>query len=107
MADIRCKSMSMDERKALVSRLVQQFKENESFYLSKDFVESEARSKFIDPLLEALGWDVKNEKGARHDKQEVITEDRVVIAGQVKHPDYRSARDSRRPRRSWTLSRTS
>ena len=88
MADIRCKSMNMDERKALVSRLVQQFKENESFYLSKDFVESEARSKFIDPLLEALGWDVKNEKGARHDKQEVITEDRVVIAGQVKHPDY-------------------
>ena len=88
MADIRCKSMSMDERKALVSRLVQQFKENESFYLSKDFVESEARSKFIDPLLEALGWDVKNEKGARHDKQEVITEDRVVIDGQVKHPDY-------------------
>ncbi len=88
MADIRCKSMNMDERKALVSRLVQQFKENENFYLSKDFVESEARSKFIDPLLEALGWDVKNEKGARHDKQEVITEDRVVIAGQVKHPDY-------------------
>ncbi len=88
MADIRCKSMNMDERKALVSRLAQQFKENENFYLSKDFVESEARSKFIDPLLEALGWDVKNEKGARHDKQEVITEDRVVIAGQVKHPDY-------------------
>ena len=88
MSEIRCKTMSMDERKALVAKLVTQFKENESFYTSKDFVESEARNKFIDPLLEALAWDVKNEKGARHDRQEVITEDRVVIEGQVKHPDY-------------------
>ena len=80
--------MTMDGRKALVARLAGQFKENEAYCLSKDFVESEARSKFIDPLLEALGWDVKNEKGARHDKREVITEDRVVIDGQTKHPDY-------------------
>ncbi len=88
MAEIRCKSMNMEERKAMVARLAQQFKENEKYYTSKDFVESETRNKFIDPLLEALAWDVKNEKGARHDRQEVITEDRVVIAGQVKHPDY-------------------
>ncbi len=88
MADIWCKTMTMDGRKALVARLAGQFKENEAYCLSKDFVESEARSKFIDPLLEALGWDVKNEKGARHDKREVITEDRVVIDGQTKHPDY-------------------
>jgi adenine-specific DNA-methyltransferase len=80
--------MNMEERKAMVARLAQQFKENEKYYTSKDFVESETRNKFIDPLLEALAWDVKNEKGARHDRQEVITEDRVVIAGQVKHPDY-------------------
>lgn len=88
MTEIRCKTMTMDERKNLIGRLVEQFKENESFYTSKDFVEAEARNKFIDPFLEALAWDVKNEKGARHDRQEVITEDRVVIAGQVKHPDY-------------------
>ena len=88
MPDIKCKSMSMQERKETISRLVEQFREGEKFYMSKDFVESECRSKFIDPLLECLGWDVKNEKGARHDKQEVITEDRVVINGTVKHPDY-------------------
>ena len=88
MAEIRCKSMSMQERKEIVSKLVSQFRKNEKFYTSKDFVESECRSKFIDVLLEALAWDVKNEKGARHDKQEVITEDRIVIKGQVKHPDY-------------------
>ncbi|MBQ3714161.1 MAG: Eco57I restriction-modification methylase domain-containing protein [Fibrobacter sp.] len=88
MADVKSKSMSLDERKALVARLVKQFRENEKFYTSKDFVEAEVRSKFIDPFLEALAWDVKNEKGARHDRQEVITEDRVIISGQVKHPDY-------------------
>ncbi len=86
--EITCKSMSMEQRKETVAKLVEQFSENEKFYTSKDFVESECRSKFIDILLECLKWDVKNEKGARHDKQEVITEDRVVIDGQVKHPDY-------------------
>jgi adenine-specific DNA-methyltransferase len=85
---IAAKEMTMDERKAKVGELVRQFSENRDFYLTKDFVESEARSKFIDPLLECLKWDVHNEKGARHDRQEVITEDRVVIEGQVKHPDY-------------------
>jgi len=85
---IKAKDMTMAERKERVAQLVKQFKENEPFYLSKNFVESEVRNKFIDPLLECLKWDVKNEKGARHDRQEVITEDRVVMNGQVKHPDY-------------------
>ena len=85
---IKAKDMTMAERKERVAQLVNQFKENEPFYLSKNFVESEVRNKFIDPLLECLKWDVKNEKGARHDRQEVITEDRVVMNGQVKHPDY-------------------
>ena len=85
---IKAKDMTMAERKEHVAQLVRQFKENEAFYLSKNFVESEVRNKFIDPLLECLKWDVKNEKGARHDRQEVITEDRVVMNGQVKHPDY-------------------
>ena len=85
---VKAKEMTMAERKERVAQLVKQFKENEAFYLSKNFVESEVRNKFIDPLLECLKWDVKNEKGARHDRQEVITEDRVVMNGQVKHPDY-------------------
>ena len=84
----KCKEMSMTERLECLVQLVKQFKENEAFYTSKEFVESEVRAKFIDPLLECFKWDVKNEKGARPDKREVITEDRVVVSGQVKHPDY-------------------
>jgi len=85
---IKSKEMTYDERVSFLKELVQQFKEGEAFYTSKDFVESEVRSKFIDPLLECLKWDVKNEKGARPDKREVITEDRIVVDGQTKHPDY-------------------
>ena len=85
---IRSKEMTFEERLTRLRELICQFKEGEAFYTSKDFVESEARSKFIDPFLECLKWDVKNEKGARYDKREVITEDRVVVDGQTKHPDY-------------------
>lgn len=82
---IKAKEMTMKERKECVAALVEQFKENEAFYFSKDFVESETKNKFIDPFLACLKWDVKNEKGGRRDKQEVITEDRVLIKGQGKH----------------------
>ena len=85
---ISSKAMTFEERLTRLKELIQQFKEGETFYTSKDFVESEVRSKFIDPFLECLKWDVKNEKGARHDKREVITEDRVIVDGQTKHPDY-------------------
>ena len=85
---IKSKDMIMEERRSRVVELAKQFKEGETFYLSKDFVESEVRSKFIDPFLECLKWDVKNEKGARPDKREVITEDRIVVDGKTKHPDY-------------------
>ncbi|MGP1439107.1 MAG: hypothetical protein ACTTJ3_00005, partial [Treponema sp.] len=64
---IKSKEMTLDERLSRMAELVKQFKENETFYMSKDFVESEVRSKFIDPFLECLKWDVKNEKGARPD----------------------------------------
>ncbi|MGP1521629.1 MAG: Eco57I restriction-modification methylase domain-containing protein [Treponema sp.] len=85
---IKSKEMTFEERLARLKKLIYQFKEGEAFYTSKDFVESEVRSKFIDPFLECLKWDVKNEKGARYDKREVITEDRIVVDGQTKHPDY-------------------
>ena len=75
---IKSKEMTFDERLSRLRELIQQFKENESFYTSKDFVKSEIGSKFIDPFLECLKWDVKNEKGARPDKREVITEESLI-----------------------------
>ena len=88
MSQPKCKTMTLEERKARVAELARLFNENKTYYLSKEFNEANCRGQFIDVLLECLGWDVKNEKGARPDKREVIPEDRVTIDNRTKHPDY-------------------
>jgi adenine-specific DNA-methyltransferase len=77
------KNMTMDERKGKLADLVNLFEKNKTFYTSKDFNESEVRSKFIDPFLECLNWDVSNKKGARPDHQEVTTEGRLKADGKT------------------------
>jgi hypothetical protein len=54
------------------------------------FTETEARSNFIDPLLEALGWDVRNEGSLSQRFSEVVME-RVGSDenGAWGRPDYR------------------
>ena len=37
---------------------VEDFEKNESYYKSKDFSETEVRTRFIDPFFEALGWNL-------------------------------------------------
>ena len=66
MVEVECKTMDMAARKARVAALVDIFGRDLDYYKSRAFVESECRSKFIDPFLECLGWDVRNQKGARH-----------------------------------------
>lgn len=78
----------MEERIATVRALAEQFGKNEKYYKSQEFKESEVRSKFIDPLLECLGWDVRNTQQKSPNRLEVITEDNVQIDGRTKHPDY-------------------
>lgn len=54
------------------------------------YTETEARVSFIDPLLEALGWDVRNEAGLSQRQSEVVME-RVGSDenGAWGRPDYR------------------
>jgi hypothetical protein len=44
--------------KDIISQKVEDFAKNEKVYKSKDFQETEARNRFIDPLFEALGWNL-------------------------------------------------
>jgi hypothetical protein len=46
--------------KDIISQKVEDFAKNEKVYKSKDFQETEARNRFIDPLFEALGWNLKS-----------------------------------------------
>ena len=71
-----------------VAERVDHFRINSDRYMDAAYNESEARAELIDPLLEALGWDVRN-KGEAHEKYKPVKrEDAVTIAGRHHAPDY-------------------
>ena len=49
-----------------LQKLVRKFDADKHHYLSKDYLEAEARVDFITPLFKALGWDLENEAGLPH-----------------------------------------
>lgn len=56
---------------------------------SGSYQESEARSEFIDPLLEAFGWDVNNKAGLIHSARDVLREESQRAENSTaKKPDY-------------------
>jgi hypothetical protein len=73
-----------------VAELVQRFHKNESDYLRNSYNETQARSEFITPLLEALGWDVHNNAAMPLAFRDVIEEATVEVGveGLSKRPDY-------------------
>lgn len=75
-----------------VRELAQQFARNEGDYTrtGTSYNETQARTDFITPLLEALGWDVHNRQGQPLDLREVIEEATVEVGEekQSKKPDY-------------------
>ena len=73
-----------------VAELVDHFRLNEVDYLSTAYNETQARTDFITPLLEALGWDVHNTKGKPLRLREVVEEATVEVGEEksTKKPDY-------------------
>jgi len=71
-----------------VKRLVEQFEAHRETYRSPGYHETQVRREFIDPLFEALGWDVFNRKGYSEAHKEVIHEDAIRVGGRTKAPDY-------------------
>ncbi len=76
--------------KARVAGLVRAFKLNEADYTRINYNETQARTDFITPLLEAFGWDVHNTKGSSLALREVIEEATVEVGEErlSKRPDY-------------------
>lgn len=72
-----------------VRTLVARFREQQSDYKRGTYNETQVRREFIDPLFEALGWDVDNKQGYAEAYKDVVHEARVRIdTGQSKAPDY-------------------
>ncbi len=71
-----------------VKKLVQDFKSQESAYLSPSYQESRVRQDFIDKFFTALGWDVTHNVQKNPYQQEVHIENKVQVAGSQRRADY-------------------
>ncbi len=71
-----------------VLSLVERFREHRDEYLSAGYNEATLRREFLEPMFEALGWDVDNTKGYAEAYKEVVHEDAIKISGATKAPDY-------------------
>jgi 5-methylcytosine-specific restriction endonuclease McrA len=72
----------------IVHQLVKRFEENLDSYRSSRYNETQLRREFLDPLFEALGWDVFNKQGYAEPYKDVIHEDSLEVEGATKAPDY-------------------
>jgi len=78
----------------LIRSLVEKFRDGYRDYTltSSGYNESQTRIDFIDPFLNALGWDVVNRGNAQQHLREVVVEDTVEVEEEdgtaQKKPDY-------------------
>ena len=71
-----------------VLTLVEHFDRNRDDYKSGQYNEAQLRQQFLNPLFEALGWDMANRAGYAEAYKEVIHEDAIKIGSETKAPDY-------------------
>ncbi len=79
---------TFDSAYKIVSKLVDDFKQGQKHYLSKDYQEAEARKDFINKFFIALGWDVHHDEQKNQYEQEVKVEKGVSVSGTQKRADY-------------------
>ena len=80
--------MTREQAKTAIENLVERFAEHRDEYHLPDYNEAKTRQDFINPFFKTLGWDINNENNASENYREVIYEDRVVVRGKAKAPDY-------------------
>jgi hypothetical protein len=68
--------------------LLARFEQQLDAYKSGQYNEAQVRQEFLNPLFQALGWDIHNEQGYAEAYKDVIHEDAIRIGGAVKAPDY-------------------
>ena len=78
----------MSEAPAEILRLVETFHRNIESYRASSYKEAHVRKEFIDPMFEALGWDVQNKAGYAEPFKDVIHEDALKVGGATRAPDY-------------------
>lgn len=76
--------------KKTIQTLVEKYNSNRDFYRTSNFNETQVRNEFLDPLFEALGWDIRNMSGKKTNEREVLLEEslKANAATHSKKPDY-------------------
>lgn len=80
--------MTKIEAKDTIEKLAERFDYHIDGYKKGNFNETQTRTDYINPLFEALGWDINNKAGLAESYREVIHEDKIKISGSTKAPDY-------------------
>ena len=78
----------MKEKLNKLKELCDLFESNIKEYKSAKYDEANTRTDFIDKFFEVLDWDVRNNQGYAEGYREVVREDKVIIEGKPKAPDY-------------------
>ena len=82
--------MNIQEIKNTIHALVKKYESNRDFYKTPKFNETQVRNEFLDPLFEALGWDIRNMSGKSTNEREVLLEEslKADAVTHSKKPDY-------------------
>ncbi len=77
-----------DTARESIRKLVERFAANREHYRAPSYNEETARSEFITPFFEALGWDVHNRSGAAERYKDCVHEESIKVGDYTKAPDY-------------------
>ena len=80
--------MTREQAKEKIKELVERFRNHRAEYHTPDYNETKTRIGFINPLFQALGWDVSHDEDRMEEYREVIHEDKIKVQGKMKAPDY-------------------
>lgn len=72
-----------------IRQLVARFEEHRESYRLGKYNEAQLRREFLDPFLEALGWDVFNKQSYAEAYKDVIHEDSLQVEGATKARHHR------------------
>jgi len=81
-------SKTFDQGKDEIAKLCQYFATNREAFIAPTIKEAQVRQALIDPLFEALGWDVHNAQHHAPQYMEVIYNPSLDDEGERKEPDY-------------------
>ena len=80
--------MTFDDSLRKIAGLCDYFRTNRNAFCVPDVNEARIRQDLVDPLFEALGWDVRNAARVAPQYGEVIPEESLDVEGRRKAPDY-------------------